>query len=84
MTEALRTIENFCKRTGFKINYNKTTIYRIGSLRCSKAQLYTVEKVDWTNSPINILGVKVSQETDRLQEINYKDIICKAQGILLK
>ena len=31
-------LSNFCKNTGLKINYDKTTVYRIGSLKEAKSR----------------------------------------------
>ena len=82
LNEALTTINNFCKRTGFKINYDKTTVYRIGSLRYSNAVFYTKRKVCWTKDSINVLGVEVCTEKSKLNEINYKTLLGKVEAIL--
>ena len=62
---ALKIIDNFGRYTGFKINYDKTTVYRIGSLRYSQAMMYTADKICWTSEPINILGVNVTHEKEK-------------------
>ena len=55
---AFETIRHFETRSGFRINYEKTTIYRIGSLKHSNAKMYTAKEVRWPTSSINVLGGK--------------------------
>ena len=43
MTELFNVIEKFGQISGLKMNYDKTNIYRIGSLKNSDARLYTLE-----------------------------------------
>ena len=49
-------LHNFNKSTGCEVNYDKTTIYRIGSLRDSSAKLYTEKNLSWVENEINVLG----------------------------
>ena len=44
------------------ISYEKTTLYRIGSLRHTNAQMYDITQVSWSNKDINVLGVTISHE----------------------
>ena len=79
--QAFDTLEKFIT-SGFRINYDKTSIYRIGSIKKSNAKMYTDNNVLWPRDGINILGVEVTHETNKLVAKNYKDTIKKAQGIL--
>ena len=45
-------LENFRKQSGFTVSYEKTTLYRIGSLRHSDAQLYSIDDYVWSNKDI--------------------------------
>ena len=80
---AFSTFEFFSKRTGFVINYEKTTLYRIGSLKNSVAKLYTKNNVSWAESQINVLGVNITVQKEKLARINYTEIIKKVENILL-
>ena len=72
-------LEFFYFQTGLKINYDKTTIYRIGSLRHSKAQLYTLaNNVRCTNENINVLGVNICHEN--LLQNNYDEVMNQAMS----
>ena len=82
LDEVLGTIEWFKEHTGFTINYDKTKILRIGSLKKTDAKLITQRQVSWTNEPINILGVWTGHCEEQLLDINYKPIVEKAKNIL--
>ena len=62
------------------MNYDKTIIYRIGSLRHSKAMLYNMDQVAWSNEDINVLGVTVAHEN--IVQKNYESLINKTRSIL--
>ena len=81
ITSAFEVIDHYCKRTGCKINYDKTTIYRMGSLRRSQAKLYTKGNIQWSENSINILGVKVSNNED-LNKLNYKPMFKQIENIM--
>ena len=68
-------------QTGLKINYDKTTIYRIGSLRFSNARMYTIsnKEINWTNQDINVLGVDICH--DNILEKNYLKFIDKSKAV---
>ena len=70
----------FRLQSGFTVSYDKTTLYRIGSLRHSDAQLYGMSQFVWSNNDINVLGVKIAHE-DILQK-NYDPIIQKSRETL--
>ena len=80
----LKTIENFSHHTGLKINYDKTTMYHIGSIQKMQVKYYTKKEVKWTNDNINVLGVNVSTEKDQLIKINYDIMILKITAIMQK
>lgn len=70
------------RNIGFKINYDKTTLYRIGSIANSNARLYTEREVQWTNDPVNVLGVLVSNNTTELYSENFENICTKTDAVL--
>ena len=46
---------SYCETVaGLKINYDKTEVLRIGSLRNSEAELYCQKPLHWTNDPVII------------------------------
>ena len=76
----VRMLNKFQQNMGCSVNYDKTTVYRIGSLKNSDAKIYTQPMLRWSNDPIEILGVKVSTNTNELLHLNYDSIIQKVIG----
>ena len=52
LDELTKELDKFEKQTGLAVSYEKTAIYRIGSLRDSDAQLYSQKPLAWTNEGI--------------------------------
>ena len=73
-------INQFHLHSGFELSYEKTTMYRIGSLRFSSAEMYDQSQVAWSNQDINVLGVQVAHG-DIVQK-NYNSMPKKIKSIL--
>ena len=74
----------FQKCTGMLINYEKTEVYRMGSIRDTNAMFYAGRKLNWTNDPIRILGFVISYDVDQLVELNIAPLISKSKAILAR
>ena len=74
--------DEYEKLTGMRISYEKTTIYRIGSLKNSEAKFTSKRKVQWVNTPLNILGVYVTHDMEENFKLNYEPLIQKAKNLL--
>ena len=72
--------ERFRLQSGFTVSYEKTTLYRIGSLRHSNATLYEMDQYQWSNEDINVLGITISHND--ITTKNYKGIEEKSNTIL--
>ena len=55
-------LDRFRLQSGFTVSYEKTTLYRIGSLRHSNAALYDMNQYVWSNEDITVLGIKIAHE----------------------
>ena len=75
-----KELEDFRTHSGFTVSYEKTTMYRIGSLRHSNAQMYSMDEFVWSNEDINVLGVKIAHEN--VVDKNYNGIVDKARETL--
>ena len=75
-----KELEKFRRQSGFTVSYDKTTLYRIGSLRHSNAQMYDLDQVRWSNEDINVLGVTIAHED--IVRKNYEHMILKVKNIL--
>ena len=82
LSAIFQTFDIFQKNAGLKINYNKTDILRLGSLRNSEAKLYTQKSLNWTNNPLLILGISITQSVKNLCECNFPQLLVKMQNIV--
>ena len=81
LNNVLKRIKEFQNSTGFKLSYEKTNLYRVGSMRKSKAKLYTAEEMVWADR-INVLGIEVCEDINELLEANYLPVIAKLKKVL--
>ena len=68
------------KNTGLLVSYEKTTLYRIGSLAGSNAKLFTPRKVVWAENYINTLGIDISNDCSTVKD-NIVKVTGKMQAI---
>ena len=76
-------LERFHLQSGLTVNYEKTAIYRIGSIRNSNAQLYTQKPLAWTNIGLNVLGIFVTHDDHSLHKENYEPMLQKIKNRLV-
>ena len=75
--EVLADVET---NTGLRVSYEKTTLYRIGSLKDSSAKLYTPRGVKWSNEFVNTLGIDISTD-EKIVKRNLNDTIAKMKAV---
>ena len=75
-------LENFRNMSGFTLNYDKTSIFRIGSIKNTDAMLISQRAVSWTNEPVNFLGIWISNNMEETMRLNYQPLIDKAKLLL--
>ena len=56
----LTTLTIFEGNTGLKISYDKTCIYRIGSLKDTDVRCYTTKPIQWSDGDIEMLGITIT------------------------
>ena len=78
--EIIAELNRFRQQSGFTVSYDKTTLYRIGSLRHSNAKLYNIDEFKWSNEDINVLGITIAHED--ILEKNYSEMPEKIKKIL--
>lgn len=81
LQQVTQELDYFGLETNFKVNYDKTSIYRVGSLKNSQAMLYTGKPFKWTNSPPKILGIDIDSDLQKMAESNYQAILQKVRDI---
>ena len=81
LTETVRTLTYVEQNTGLLISYEKTCIYRVGSLKNTDSKLYTQKNVKWSDDDIEMLGIEVTNS--EFQSTNqYDTIIRKMEGTM--
>ena len=78
----MNVFDVFEECTGMRVSYDKTTIYRLGSLKDTDAKFYSRRKIQWTNQPVNILGIWVDNDHDKCMEKNFDSLIARVNSIL--
>ena len=80
-------IEGFCSslscieaNLGLTVSYEKTVLYRVGSLHNSNARIYTTKNLKWSDGPIDTLGVKINGDGTMAQE-NFEEIMVKVNSV---
>ena len=81
LDQIINTLDKFQIISGLKVNYDKTEILRIGSLKNSEAKLYTQKNLKWTNDPANLLGINVGTNLGEVTEQNFEKLIKKMENI---
>ena len=86
LTYELLTVEAFSKvlthveeQMGLKVSYDKTTMYRVGSLFGSEAMLYTQQNFRWSSGPMSLLGVKINCDGSMCQA-NFDEVFKKVRN----
>ena len=80
LNEVISELSRMEANLGLKVSYDKTTLYRIGSIAGSNAKLYTSRPIKWSSGHINTLGVDIYAQRVDLTT-NYQAIIEKMRTI---
>ena len=81
LDKLFRIFDKYEQQIGLKVNYQKTSVYRIGSLKNSNAKFYTDRELNWTNEPINVLGIWIDHSETVTMRLNYEPLLDKAHAI---
>ena len=78
----IKTIEEFEQLSGLLINYDKSHVYWIGSLKNARAKDYALRKLQWSTGAVNVLGIFISEKDQEMIEENILPLLDKAKNIL--
>ena len=81
LQSAINTLKVFESNTGLKLNYDKSNVYQIGSLKHSCAKLETFKPRPWTNESIQVLSIEIDHDHKKMKIKNYEGIVEKIIGI---
>ena len=74
------TLQNVETLVGLKVSYNKTTMYRVGSIKNSDVRIYTTKEYKWDNGPMETLGMLISCTGEQV-EANFEQIMQKVHSV---
>ena len=80
ITQTFSMLSGIETDTGLCISYEKTTMYRVGSLANTNAKLITPKKVNWSNNYINTLGINLYNDSEQ-RDINISQVINKMKVV---
>ena len=75
------TLDRFEAATGMKVSYDKTTIYRLGSIRNSNTYFYSSRKIRWTNDSVKVLGVWLDADEYTMTQKNFDFLITHMENV---
>ena len=81
LDKLMAIVDSFSHATGLTINYNKTKIMRIGSLRDSNAKYYTENQVIWSDK-VRVLGITMTADPNAMISENYDELLNKMKIVL--
>ena len=68
LDNTFKVFDKFQEISGLKVNYDKTEIMPMGSLKQEKRALYTNRKVKWANGCVKLLGINITYDKTELIE----------------
>ena len=77
---SIDTLVIFERNSSLKLNYDKSSLYHLGSLFKSNARLCTTKELNWTTEKVNMLGLEIEDEETVLG--NYSSIVSRIKGTL--
>ena len=78
----IQELSEFETLSGMIVNYDKSVIYHLGSMRKMNAKFYSNKKLIWSDEPLKILGIIVSNSEDEVFKLNFEPVIEKIEMIL--
>lgn len=79
--ELLYEYQDFADFSGLKINYDKTEIMRLGSIKFTNAQFYSRFPLIWSDGPVKVLGIDVCQTLSDTADLNYSTLLDKVTNV---
>ena len=78
--QVINTLARTEDTTGLKVSYEKTCMYRVGSLKNSNARLYTEKQLQWSDDDILMLGVSITNGPHQSTAV-YDSILTKMSNV---
>ena len=83
LNAVIDTFNQIEKQLGLTVSYEKTVLYRVGSLANTDAKLYTTKQFKWTNEAFPLLGIDISEDQELVTKTNFNKVILKMEETAL-
>ena len=77
LQSVIDTLSEIERHTGLVINYEKTQIFRAGSIHGTNQKLKTSKDFVWSNNDFEMLGIYMGNSVQNICKMNYERIIDK-------
>ena len=78
--QVIKTLQVAENQLELKVNYNKTCVYRIGSLRNTNSKYYTQEELSWDDPPFEKVGIIMDADYTKMATENLQPLLEKARA----
>ena len=79
---SIQLLNNFSDVSGLVVNYSKSYILKIGSIKNDDTIFFPEMKVVWSKGPIKFLGINISLDKKEMIDLNYEVQLKKISNIL--
>ena len=80
--ETLLILGKFAEFSGLLVNWDKSTVLRLGSLKTSNEILFSERKLKWSNNSLMYSGIHISHNTQDMVEINFNAKLAEIKSTL--
>ena len=80
----LNILNEFANYSGLKVNFEKTHVIWIGSLKYTTRSIKTRWKLNWNTYSFKLLGIYFHIDLEKMIEINFRDKIDKIKNCILQ
>ena len=80
LNEVISVLSTMEANLGVQVSYDKTVLYRIGSIANTNAKFYTIKPIQWSNNFINTLGVDIHNKKSDLCA-NFDNVLNKMRAV---
>lgn len=82
LSYSIELLNNFGNVSGLVVNYSKSSILRIGSIKNYDTIFFPNKKLIWSKGPIKFLGIHMSLNRNEMSDLNYEVQLKKISTIL--
>jgi hypothetical protein len=82
LAHSIKLVKNVGNISGLVVNYSKSSILKIGSIKNDDIMFFPEMKFIWSKGPIKFLGIQISLNSQEMFNLNYETQFKKLSNIL--